>query len=59
MATVRMMIKKTDKPSEEQLKSLCESNKKTICFDEDSPEMTPEMLTKFRRVNPKRRTMVN
>lgn len=59
MATVRMMIKKTDKPSEEQLKSVCDKNARPTYFDEDSPEMTPEMLAKFRRVNPKRRTMVN
>ncbi len=59
MAIVRMMINKTDKPSEEQLKSVKEDSKKPIVFDEDSPEMTPEMLAKFKRVNPKGTVMAN
>ena len=59
MAVVRMMIKKTDQPSEEQLKNVKKEKKEPIVFDEDSPEMTPEMLSKFRRVNPKGSVMVN
>ena len=59
MATVRMMIKKTDKPSEEQLQSIREEKKRTIVFDEDSPEMTPEMLSQFKRVKPPRKAKVN
>ena len=59
MAIVRMMIKKTEKPSEEQLKSVLEEDRKPIVYDEDSPEMTPEMLSKFKRVNPKGSVMIN
>ena len=59
MAIVRMMIKKTDKPSEEQLKSVLEEDRKPIVYDEDSPEMTPEKLSKFKRVNPKGSVMIN
>ena len=54
-----MMIKKKDKPSEEQLKSALEEDRKPIVYDEDSPEMTPEMLSKFKRVNPKGSVMIN
>ncbi len=53
MAITRIMMKKTDKPSEEQLDSVRENSQKQIVFDADSPEMTPEMMAKFRRVNPK------
>lgn len=53
MAITRIMMKKTDKPSEEQLNIVRENSHKPIVFDIDSPEMTPEMLAKFRRVNPK------
>ena len=59
MAIVRMMLKKTDKPSEEQIKSILEEDRKPIVFDDDSPEMTPEMLSKFKRVIPKESVMVN
>ena len=52
MAIVRMMIKKTDKPSDEQMRAVREETEKPIVFDEESPEMTPEMLAKFKRVNP-------
>ena len=52
MAIVRMMLKYTDRPSEEQLKRLHEEiSKRPIVFDEDSPEMTDEMLAKFKRVH--------
>ncbi|MBQ9438939.1 MAG: hypothetical protein IJU50_11495 [Lachnospiraceae bacterium] len=54
MAIVRMMLKYTDKPSEEQLEELRKGKiGRTIVFDEDSPEMTDEMLAKFRRVHRK------
>lgn len=59
MAIVRMMIKKTDKPSEEQLQTVRKDSRKTIVFDKDSPEMTVEMLARFKRVQPKRKTMIN
>lgn len=59
MAIVRMIIKKTDKPSEEQLQSVRKDSRKTIVFDKDSPEMTVEMLARFKRVQPKRKTMIN
>ena len=59
MAIVRMMIKKTDKPSEEQLKRVLEEDRKPIVYDEDSPEMTPEMLSKFKRVNPRETVAAN
>lgn len=59
VAIVRMMIKKTDKPSEEQLQTVRKDSRKTIVFDKDSPEMTVEMLARFKRVQPKRKTMIN
>ena len=57
VAIVRMMIKKTDKPSEEQLQTVRKDSRKTIVFDKDSPEMTDEMLAGFKRVQSKRKTM--
>jgi hypothetical protein len=59
MAIVRMMIKKTDKPSEEQLQAVRKDSRKPIVFDKDSPEMTAEMLAGFKRVHPKRKSMIN
>ena len=53
MGTVRMIVKDTDKLSAEEIKELHESKKEPITFDEDSPQMTAEMLAKFKRVNPK------
>lgn len=50
MAICRMIIKSTDKPSEQQLEIIDENKNKPILFDEDSPEMTDEMLLKFHRV---------
>ena len=40
--------------SEEERKELAEARKKTVSFDEDCPETTPERALKFRRVNPPR-----
>ena len=53
MATVRMLIRQGDEPSKEQLERLRDGAEREIVFDEDSPEMTREMLAKFRRVYPK------
>ena len=53
MATVRMLLKHTDRPSEEQLERLHESKDRPAYFDEDSPEMTEDMLAQFKRVLPK------
>ena len=53
MAIVKMIIKKDDKPTDEQLRSLEEAKKQSISFDEDSPGMTEDMLKNFRRVFPK------
>ena len=46
MATVRMMLNQTDVPSKEQLQLLHDAANRTIVFDEESPEMTEEMLKK-------------
>ena len=40
--------------SEDEKKLLIEAGKKTIVFDSDCPETTPEKAKKFKRVNPKR-----
>ena len=52
MAIVKMMLKTTDKPSPEQINEIREASDLPIVFDEDSPEMTDEMLAKFRRAYP-------
>ena len=52
MAVVKMMIKNSDKPSKEQIQKMREAKNKPIVFDEDSPEMTESMLSKFKRVYP-------
>lgn len=57
MAVVRMMIKKEDRPSEEQIRGIKESRPDEIIFDEDSPQLTDEMLSKFKRVNPKKQSV--
>ncbi|MBQ6318972.1 MAG: hypothetical protein IJI23_04200 [Lachnospiraceae bacterium] len=54
MAVVKMMIKKSDKPSKEQIQKMREAKNKPIVFDEDSPEMTETMLSGFARVYPKK-----
>ena len=58
MATVRMILNSKDKPSEAQLEALRKAKEKPIIFDDDSPEMTPEMLKKFQRVYPKEKQSV-
>jgi len=42
--------------TEKQKKMLAEAAKMPIVFDEDSPELTDEQLSKFRRVSGKKRT---
>lgn len=39
----------------ERLKLLDDIKDEDIIFDEDCPELTPEQLKEFRRVNPRRR----
>ncbi len=43
--------------SEDELQELKIARKKTIIFDEDCPETTPERAMKFRRVNPPRESI--
>lgn len=38
--------------SEEEMKELEVARKKPIAFDEECPEVTPDMAPMFRRVNP-------
>lgn len=40
--------------SQEELAELARAKLMPITFDEDCPEVTPEMAVKFRRVNPPR-----
>lgn len=40
----------------EELKELERARTMPVTFDEDCPEITPELAMKFRRVNPIRRT---
>ncbi len=54
MAVVKMMIKKSDKLSKEQIQKMRQAKNKPIVFDEDSPEMTESMLSIFKRVYPKK-----
>ena len=37
--------------SEEELRELNEADNREVVFDEDSPEMTPEMLLQFKKQN--------
>jgi len=37
--------------TEEELKELEEAEKKEICYDDDSPQMTPTMLKQFTSVS--------
>ncbi len=41
-------LNESDKPTPEQLKEIEEASKSPIVFDEDSPELTPEMEKAFR-----------
>lgn len=40
--------------SEDEKALLAEARKRTIIFDKDCPETTPEQALKFKRVNPPR-----
>ncbi len=42
--------------TDKQKKMLSEAAKMPIVFDEDSPELTDEQLSKFRRVSKKKQT---
>lgn len=44
--------------TEKEIKELEAAREKTIIFDEDCPETTPERAVKFRRVNPPREKKV-
>ena len=52
-----MIIHKTitigDKPTKDDIKEIREAKKWPIVFDEDSPEITPEMAKRLKRVSPK------
>ena len=53
---VKMSIKDLDESlSEDELREVEEAAACTILYDEDSPEMTPEMLDQFKRVKQKSR----
>ncbi len=40
--------------SEDEKAALDKAREKTVFFDEDCPEITPEQALKFRRVNPRK-----
>ena len=44
---VRTTLTKAQKPTEEQMREIEEAENFPIVFDEDSPEMTPEMEKAF------------
>lgn len=48
-----VIIKQSDLPpiTEQEIAELEEAARHPITFDEDCPELTPEMLAKFHRVN--------
>ena len=43
--------------SEEELEEIKNARNMPITYDEDCPETTPEMASRFRRVNPIRKTV--
>ena len=54
---ISMKLSELDKTlSMEEQQELEALEGKPILFDEDSPEMTPEMLKEFKRMNPRSRT---
>lgn len=55
MGIVRYELKPGVKLSEEQVRRIREAAKRPIVFDEDSPEMTDEELSRFRPVREKKR----
>ena len=46
---IRMTLSEDDKPTPEQIAQIQEAKKYPIVFDEDCPELTPEMYEAFRR----------
>lgn len=54
---VTMTYEDLKKPlTKEELKELKLAAKRPIVYDEDCPEMTPEMLKQFKRMHPQKRT---
>ena len=53
MECARITIGPDDRPTEAQLEELRSSRGYEIQFDEDSPMLTDEMLSRFRRVGKK------
>ena len=47
-------LNRNQKPTKEQIRQIEEAAKKEIVFDEDSPELTPEMEKAFRLAAKKR-----
>lgn len=56
-------LDRNQKPTAEQIKQIEEAAKKVICFDEDSPALTPAMEKAFRLAaknrNTQRKTIVS
>ena len=44
----RVILDRSQKPTEDQIREIKEASKKEIVFDADSPEMTPAMEKAFR-----------
>ena len=54
---VKMKYKEIDRNlSDEEMREMEEAAARTVIYDEDSPEMTPEMLIQFKRMKQKGRT---
>ncbi len=54
---VKMKYKEIDgNLSDEEMREMEEAAARTVIYDEDSPEMTPEMLIQFKRMKQKGRT---
>ena len=54
---VKMSFKELDSElSKEELRELEDAAARTIVYDDESPEMTPDMLKQFKRMKQKSRT---
>ena len=54
---VKMSFKELDSElSKEELRELEDAAARTITYDDESPEMTPDMLRQFKRMKQKNRT---
>jgi hypothetical protein len=51
MAIKTFTLNKNDKLTDDQIKEIGEAAKEPVKFDEDSPELTDEELSRFRRVS--------